>query len=106
MTPEKKEEDKKKEIERVQAIMMNYSKRVKEALDPLLQEIRGDIKKGEVNIANNKAQATIFPILFSLPPANAMGVLDILRMDIGNSIAKTRKPIQVVKKSGSGQMFA
>lgn len=111
MTAEKKDEktakeqEARKEMERVQKIMVGFGKRIKGVMDPLADEIRKDIKKGDVNIANNKVQTSILPLLFMLPPANALGILDLLNMQVRGSIAKTRKPVEVKKKHSSTAMF-
>lgn len=103
--PESQEEEVRKEIERVHAIMLDFSKRAREAIEPFVNEVKEDIKKGEVNLANNKVQTTIMPLLFALPPANAIGVLDILQMDLRNSIARTRRPVEVKQKPSTTTMF-
>jgi hypothetical protein len=99
-------------IDEIQKELNEFGKRIKDTLDPVLNEVKINLKEGKVNIANHKVQGAIMTLLFSVPPANALGILDIVRMNISNSIMVTRKPVEPPKinpeqkKREIGGMFA
>jgi hypothetical protein len=103
---------KEENIDEIQKELNEFGKRIKDTLDPVLNEIKINLKDGKVNIANHKVQGAIMTLLFTVPPANALGILDIVRMNISNSIMVTRKPVEPPKpnpeqkKREIGGMFA